>query len=86
VKAMRPAYRAGFEATNSDARQAPCEKPAIRMRSRVMPADSISSTTEATFASAELRYGSLASRGARNEFGYQVCPAPCGARYARPSR
>src|SRR5258708_33678224 len=80
VKAISPAYRAGWLATNSVARHAPWENPATTIRSRPNPDCSRDRTTESTLAKAELRYGSFAFRGAKNESGYHVFPAACGAR------
>src|SRR3984957_8558210 len=80
VKAMTPPYRAGFLAANSDDRQAPWEKPPIKMRSSETPASIACFTIEPTFANADDSHGSLSSMGARKEGGYQEGWAACGAR------
>ena len=49
-------------------------------RSVAIPAAPADATMEAISCRAELSPGSLLSRGARNELGYQVEPAACGAR------
>jgi hypothetical protein len=86
VKAISPPYRLGNLATNSVDRHAPCENPQITIFSTGTPSSCAIFTTAPTRASAELRKGSFASIGAKNDSGYQLCPAASGARNASPGK
>ncbi len=67
VKAISPPYRRGNLAINSVDRHAPCENPQITIFSTGTPSSCAIFTTAPTRASAELKKGSFASIGAKND-------------------